>query len=249
MSITIIGAIGFGLYYWLSYYDTILIAWIGAPLFQGFVWGILFGNLTLGMQCGGMIQLVYIASVAVGANMPADRVLAAIVAIPIALKAGMTPEQSLAIAVPFGILGTAMDNARRLINGVWNRKSYKDLEKLNYGQLKLNAYLYPAIVSLPIRAIPVAAIMYLGVGNADKILAWLPNWLSHGMTVVGGLLPAIGMLACTRMIGKKNLLPYFVIGFFAMKIFAMGTLTFAVFGVMIALISVLNMKDEKAENA
>jgi mannose/fructose/N-acetylgalactosamine-specific phosphotransferase system component IID/mannose/fructose/N-acetylgalactosamine-specific phosphotransferase system component IIC len=249
--VSILGAIGFGLYYWLAYYDTVLIAWIGQPMVQGFVWGILFGNVPLGMQCGGMIQLVYIASVAVGANMPADRVLAAIVAIPIALTAGMTPEQSLALAVPFGILGTAMDNARRLINGLWNRKSYRDVEKLNYGALKFNAYFGPALVSLPIRAIPVAAIMYFGVGNADKILGWLPEWLTHGMAVVGGMLPAIGMLACTRMIGKRNLLPYFVIGYFVMKILPMGTLTFAIFALMVALLVILSMssKDDKDQKS
>jgi len=205
---------------------------------QGLVWGLIYGNVKLGMQCGAMIQMVYIAAVAVGANMPADRSLASIVAIPIALTAGLTPEQSLTIAVPFGILGTAMDNARRLINGMWNRKAHRDVDNLNIRALYFDAYIGPALVQMPIRVIPVAAIMYFGIGNADKVLSWVPEWLSHGMTVVGGMLPAIGMLACTRMIGRKNLLPYFIIGYFTMKMSKMGVLTFAVLAAAIAILHV-----------
>jgi D-glucosaminate-specific PTS system IIC component len=151
----------------------------------------------------------------------------------------MTPEQALSIAVPFAILGTAMDNARRLINGMWNRKAHKDVENLNYRALYFDAYIGPALVQLPIRVIPVTAIMYFGVGNADKILAWLPEWLAHGMTVVGGILPAIGMLACIRMIGRRNLLPYAVIGFFVMRLTRIGVLTFAVLAAMIAILHVM----------
>lgn len=235
---SLLGALGFGLYYWLGWYDTVLTFPFASPLFQGLVCGLIFGDVKLGLQCGAMIQMVYIAAVAVGANLPSDSALAGIVAIPIALTAGLTPEQALTIAVPFGILGTAMDNARRLINGMWNRKAHRDVEDLNIRALYFDAYIGPALVQLPIRVIPVTAILYFGVGNADKVLTWIPTWLSDGMAVVGGMLPAIGMLACTRMIGRKNLLPYFVIGYFAMEMSGMGILTFAVLAAMVAILHV-----------
>lgn len=64
------------------------------------------------------IQLVYLGVIATGGNVPADDVLAATIAIPIALQTGMSAEVAVGLAVPFGVLGVFVDQIRRTSNSV-----------------------------------------------------------------------------------------------------------------------------------
>lgn len=234
-------ALFIGILYWLSYLDAEFSWWVGDPLLLGLLFGTMYGNVDQGLQLGAQIMLLYIANVAVGANLPADNILAAMIAIPIALKAGMTTEMAIAIAVPFGIIGTTADNARRLINGMWNRRAFVHADQLNYKGLLVDAVFGPMAVQFPLRVIPVTAIMFLGGAAAPRILDLLPEWVSHGLGVVGGLLPALGFVRCVLMIGRKNLLPYFVFGFFIMLL-GEGKIALLLVGVFGGCLAVLHVQ-------
>jgi mannose/fructose/N-acetylgalactosamine-specific phosphotransferase system component IID len=238
-------ALLFGFWYWLTMYDTILINWIGTPPMVGLICGLLWNNVMLGVTIAMQIELVYIVSVAVGANMPADKTLGAFVAIPIVLSQGLALEVGLALAVPFATLGPVLDNLRRMINGVWNRKAHKDVDNMNIKELYRDAWLYPALVQLPIRIIPLTAILFLGAGSAKTVLAFAPYWLTHGLAVVAGMLPALGMVACIRMIGRPKLMPYFIFGYFAMMVLKLPMILFAIFAGVAAYLSVGNIKSEE----
>ena len=231
-------ALFIGLLYWICYLDCEFNWWFGSEVILGLIFGTMYGNVVQGIQIGGQIMLLYIANVAVGANLPADGILACIISMPIALKFGLTTEMAVAIAVPFGIIGVTTDNTRRLIAGMWNRRAYKHVETLDYKGLTFDAIWGPMLVQLPLRAIPVFAIMLLGGAAAPQILAMLPYWLSHGFQVIGGLLPALGFVRCTLMIGRKNLLPYFLLGYFVMILFKIPLLTIGIFGAMMAVLHI-----------
>lgn len=50
------------------------------------------------------------------------------------------------------------------------------------------------------------------------------------------LLPALGFAVTMTVIGKKNLLPYFLVGFLIMAYSGIGTIGIAILGVCIALL-------------
>ena len=133
----------------------------------------------------------------------------------------------MAFAVPFGLLGSMMDNLRRLINGMWNDRAHKHIDELNWKGLNFDGVIGPILVQFPIRVIPVLGIL-MGLGTfGDAILKVIPEWLMNGFSVVGGMLPGMGLVLCVRLIGRINLLPYFVIGFFLAITTGWGTLTIA----------------------
>lgn len=45
----------------------------------------------------------------------------------------------------------------------------------------------------------------------------VPQWLVHGFSVAGGLLPALGFALTMFVIGKKELFPWFIIGYFLIQ--------------------------------
>ena len=51
-----------------------------------------------------------------------------------------------------------------------------------------------------------------------NMLEILPNWVITGFSVAGGLLPALGFAIIIITIRRKDLLPYFFIGFYQLHI-------------------------------
>lgn len=64
--------------------------------------------------------------------------------------------------------------------------------------------LYPTLARIPITVTPVAVAVYFGAANIDKVLAVIPDWLMNGLTVAGGMLPALGFAIVIKIIGKRN---------------------------------------------
>ena len=206
-------------YYWLCNLD---LGNLGRalmnPTFIGVLFGLIYGDVTTGTILGASINIMYISVAAVGANMPADDSLAACVAIPIALSSGLDPETAVLLAVPFGILGTFMDNLRRMVNGVWNRKALAYAEKLNFKGITICNTLGPWAVQFIIR-VPIVTAIMVGVSTGTAaIMDVIPAWIMNALSVVGGVLPGFGLVLCATFIGRKHLFPFFIAGFFVMKL-------------------------------
>lgn len=224
------------LVYWLVNLDCPLLMMCQAPLFLGGFFGFVYGDLTTGILLGAALETIYLSAVAVGANMPSDQSLAACIAIPIALKTGMDMNTAVALAVPFGILGAFIDNFRRTFNAMWWHRAQKHIDELNWHAITFDAIWGPALVQLVIRFIPVFIIAYLGADAASGLIAMMPEWLNHGLSVVGGMLPALGFTMAISIIGGRELLPFFVIGFFLMTVAHLPLMLMAVFAACFAFI-------------
>ncbi|MCJ0574853.1 PTS sugar transporter subunit IIC, partial [Enterococcus cecorum] len=70
----------------------------------------------------------------------------------------------------------------------------------------------------------------------------IPKWIMNGLTVMGGVLPALGFATTIFIIGKKQYIPLFIIGFFAVKYFELPIMGAAIFGTCIALMMTFGNK-------
>ena len=86
-----------------------------------------------------------------------------------------------------------MDNVRRVVNGYWVHKAEKDIDKLDIRAIEFDATVGPLLVSL-FEIFPVAIITYLGANYTATLVAMIPDWMSAGFVVLGGVLPVIGLL-------------------------------------------------------
>lgn len=226
-----------GLYYWFSRlrFGYTFSGMLSQPLCAALIAGLATGKLSEAMIIGAGIQLVYLGVTSTpGGNVPSDPALASAIAIPIALGVGMNAEAAIALAVPFGVLGVFMDQLRRTINATWVHMADKYAEELNYKGIYRAAFIYPALIGFVLRFPLVFAGNYFGQSIVNTILDVIPNWLMHGFEVMGGILPALGFALTIMVIGKKNLIPYFLIGFVAVVYFGAEVMAVAVIGVCVA---------------
>lgn len=219
----------------------------GSPLFYGLILGLVYGKLTEGLIIGATIQLIYIGIIHTGGNMPADQSLAGIIAIPIALQTDLSTELAVGLAVPFGVLGVFLDQLRRISNSYWISRAEKHAEKLNRRGIFNCAITYPTILLFIITFTPVFIITLVGADTVTFIMDAMPQGIIDGFSVAGGVLPALGFAIILLIIGKRELMPYFFIGFFAVAYLGINTMAAAVFGTCVAAIVLFNSINQKKE--
>lgn len=205
-----------------------------SPILYGLIFGLLYGDVTSGLIIGGTIQMMYLGLIATGGNIPADEALAGIVAIPIALQTGMSVEVAVAVAVPFGVLGVFLDQVRRTTNTFWIHKADEYAKEGNDKGIYHMAVSVPLIVAFFLRFIPVFLITLLGAEPVQNALEIMPEFILNGLTIAGGVLPAMGFALIILTIGKRTIMPYFFLGFFLVGLLNLTTMGAAIFGVIIA---------------
>lgn len=252
MENALIMAIAMGLIYWISrsmlggYFA---LFFIGNAIFVGVVAGIISGNLTQGLILGGGISAVFAGIIALGGNMPTDQTMAATTMIPLALSANLNVDQAIALAVPLGLLGAQLMSLRKIINVRFAHGADKAVEEVDTKKLEKNAILYPALLAFPLLFLPVFLVVLLGQNVMLDLLAFIPEWMLHGLEVAGNVMPAVGFALIMNSIGKPKLIPYTIIGFILVKALGLNNLVAGAILISVAFILVYNKKevDEKLE--
>lgn len=239
MENTLLVAILMGVYYWFCRlrFGYTFSSMLLQPVVIGVFVGLITGQMKDAVVIGGAMQLVYLGVTSTpGGNVPNDPALAGCISIPIGVLSGMTPEVAISLAVPFGVIGAFVDQLRRTTNTIWVHKADKYAEDANLKGIFTCAYIWPSVVGFIIRFPIVFIIDFFGVEFAKKLLEVIPQWLLNSFEIMGGILPALGFAITLQVIGKKALLPFFVLGFFMVKYSSMGIMGVAVFAVSGALL-------------
>ncbi len=219
------------------------------PLVMAPIMGLLFNNMSDALVIGATLQMIYIGSIAPGGNPPADEGLASCVAMPIALATGMTAEIAITIAIPLGVLGVGFENLRKTMNTTFIHMADKYALEGNVKGVQRCATIYPLLAAFPLRFIPVFVALLLGPSAVEGFINSLPTWALNGLSVAGGILPALGFAITIIVIGKKEYLPLFVIGFFAVAYLGLSTIAIAIFGVSAIAFTYMTSTSKKGENS
>ena len=232
-------AIAMGIYYWFARlrFGYTLSSALLQPATIGVFVGLLTGEMVLSMQIGAALQLVYLGVTSTpGGNVPNDPCLAGVIAIPLGVMSNMSPELAVALAVPFGVIGVFVDQLRRTTNAIWVHMADKYAEDANTAGIMRCAFVFLALMGFLIRFPFVFVIDLFGAEWANALIAALPDVLIHSFEVMGGILPALGFALTIMVIGKKELIPFFFLGYFAVAYLQIPVMGMAIFGLIIALV-------------
>lgn len=88
--------------------------------------------------------------------------------------------------------------------------------------------------------------MVAGAPIFDKLIDVIPAWISGGITLATGLLPALGFALLLQLIFSWKMSPYLFIGFVAVAFFGLSNIGVAVIGGILAILA-FNADDGKKE--
>ena len=77
----------------------------------------------------------------------------------------------------------------------------------------------------------------------------IPEWLQTGISISGGVIPALGFAMLAQMIMDKKIAPFFFIGFFAIQYLGLNTTAIAVFTLAYVVLMFFKEKDMKEKLA
>ena len=224
-----------------------------SPLMTGLVVGLIMGEVAQAMIVTAALQMIYMGVFSPGGSMPAEPSIAAAIAVPVALLGDLSPEAAIAVAVPVGLLGSYLYQFRFFINTFLGKYTDKAVEDLNTKAMARSIILYPTVASFLLFVPLVFIALYLGAPLiADVIKALEGTVVIHILEVVGGGLAAIGIATTVCVIGRKDYLVFFFLAYFmsvVLKSLDITMVTYAIFGIIIALIFVQSQKGKQVQPA
>jgi PTS system mannose-specific IIC component len=217
--------------------------WWQEALVSGFVTGLIVGNIPLGLMIGGSLTLLSLGLWTYGGATIPDFQTGAIVGTAIgALGGGFAA--GFAIALPTALLMTQMDVLGRAVTTVFIHGADHYAEEGNERGLSAMHLLGQLPWGLS-RAIPVFLAVWLGAGPINTLVKTAPVWFTHGMTVVGHVLPALGFALLLTMLPLRRFWPFLLVGFVLFAYLKMPIIGIAMLAIAIGFL--INMMQTRAE--
>lgn len=203
------------------------------PLIGGTIVGLILGDVVKGMQIGAAINAVYLGFISTGGTLPSDLIAAGYIGTALAMASGLDgPEALTLLAVPLGLLGGGLWFLRMTVGSFLAHWADVFAERGDTrGVAAVNVWGGQAFLFL-LYALPTFFIVYYGQGIIGDVNQLLPDRFVVALAMVGGMLPAVGIGMLLNYMGRRELIPFFLIGFLLatyldLPLIAIGMLAFA----------------------
>lgn len=204
-------------------------------LIVGTITGLIMGDVTTGLAVGATLQLMGLGIQAYGGASVPDYMTAAIVGTVFAITSGKGVEFGIGLAVPVALLMIQLDIFARFCNVFFQKKIDKNIEENNVKNIKLYHLLGTFSWGLS-RGLPIFLVFSFGDGVIKFVSEVIPEWLTGGLSVAGGMLPAVGIAILLRFLPVKNFITYLIIGFLAVAYLQMPMFGVAILGFALAIL-------------
>ena len=212
------------------------------PIIVSTLTGLILGDVRLGLLAGGLTELTFAGLTPAGGTQPPNPVLAGVMTTDIAYTTGSHPEAAIGLALPFSFLMQYILLFYYSIFSLFMVKADKYAKEADVKAFtRLN--IMPTIIVAVTYGVVVFLSAYVAQDAMRALVSSMPVWLTHGLEVAGGILPAVGFGMLLRVMFKKEYTPYLIIGFlFASFVGFSNLLPVALLGTALALYEFFNPK-------
>lgn len=211
---------------------------VGRPLVAGLLVGLAFGDIKAGVLCGLAVQAVFIANLTTGGATNSEITYAAYGGIGLALATTKDPAVAVTLSILIGqTFGLIFYNSRMAAYSFWNRHAQNAAESNDNRGIILNHIVYPQITTFLLRAVPVFLAIFFGKGLVDWLLSNVPQVVTDIISVLGGVLPALGIAMLMSIVVKeKSHLIFFFAGFVLMAFAGLNMIALVFIAALVAYI-------------
>lgn len=228
-------------------------SWFGStmwnrPIVVAPLVGLALRDLDTGIKLGATLELVFMGAFPVGASNPPDFVSGTIIATAYVIMSGQSISSAVVLAVPIATLVLLIDNLQMtfLLTGA-SHLADKEAKRGNIQGVE-RIQLIAGVGNKVLLALIVALGFYLGVPFIEKVLSYVPDFITHGLDIAAGIIPAIGFAMLARMMVTKKMIPFLLLGFLFAAYLKISVVGIALFGIVIVLLY-MNMSDGQTKEA
>lgn len=216
---------------------------LNRPIVIGPLVGLFLGDIQTGVIIGASLEAVFMGVVNIGGASAAEPGIATAVGTAFAIMLGKGSEVALTLALPIGILGLQIKTVLYIfIVGMFAKRfdqlasegKERQIVVLHYGLWAINWALYSLVAFLGI---------LFGSNAVSALLEAIPDVVMNGLTVCGGLLPAVGMAMLMKMLWDQKICMFYFLGFVLAAYLELPLIALAVLGVIVAI--AIGMNDYK----
>lgn len=224
-------------------------ALIQRPIVIGPLVGLALGDLQAGLVMGATLELAFIGAVSIGSYIPPDMLSGTVLGVAFAIKAGSGPEAALTLGMPIASLMLAL---RTIIGSpllvALGHLADKHVADGKYNMFTFDVLVIPFFIEM-ITSCVVPIAYYFGSDAVTNALGGIPEFITTGIEIATGMLPALGFAMLAQMIMNKKVAPFFFMGYFLLAYFSNSGLTttgIAIFSIIIAAIGFF--KQDEVQN-
>lgn len=215
------------------------------PLVACSLIGLVTGNLDAGVMLGGTLQMMALGWANIGAAVAPDAALASVasaIIMVISVKGSTdlayikkTIDLAITTAVPLSVAGLFLTMIVRTLAVPIVHMMDSAAEHGRFRTIEALQILAICMQGLRI-AIPAAFLLFIPSESMQAALKSMPEWLTVGMGIGGGMVVAVGYAMVINMMANKEVWPFFVIGFVVAAISQLTLIALGALGIALALI-------------
>lgn len=223
---------------------------IRRPIVMSMLVGLALGDLRTGIIMGASLEVIFLGISGIGGAMPSDSMTGSIFGTAFAILNHQGVEVALSLAVPISLLAVFINQLVIFIRGLLltffekyaEEDKTKSIERLQYLSIIGGPLVYALIGFLGI---------YLGSGSISTLVHSIPQVIMNGLTVLGQMLPALGIALLLNMIYEKGNMIYLLLGFLLSCYLKLPIIAVALIGIILAIIlssidkNILDVKNMK----
>ena len=208
---------------------------LGRPLVLGPLVGWVLGDIHQGAAIGATLELIFMGNIKVGAAIPPDVITGGVLGTAFAIQSGKGPAVALALAIPISLLAEMVLSGLFVFRSIFNKRFMQYAEAGDYIKIQrlhiLSGLLKPVLMGLI-----TWLSLQLGSDVIKSFLDTIPSWVNEGLQLAGNMLPALGFALLMNLMFKKNVAPYFFLGFILAAYMKLPVIAIGGLGVIIALL-------------
>lgn len=235
VEITLLQAILIGLWTAFCYSGMLWGIFTNRAIVLSFGVGAILGDMQTALQCGAIAELAFMGfGVGAGGTVPPNPIGPGIIGTLMAITMeGVTPESALSLSIPFAVAIQFLQTAIYTLRAGAPESAANALKEKNFGKFRFHANL-----TIWMFAFVGFLLGFLGAYSMETLsllVTMIPEWLLNGLTVAGGMLPAIGFAMIMSVMLKKELIPFAILGYVLAAYFGMPVIGIALVGSIFAI--------------
>ncbi len=213
VNISVIQAILIGLWTAFCYSGMLFGIFTNRCLVLSFGVGVILGDLPTALSVGAISELAFMGfGVGAGGTVPPNPIGPGIIGTLMAITMpNVTPETALSLSIPFAVAIQFLQTAIYTVRAGGPQGAINALKRQDFAGFRLQANL--TVVLFAVVGFLLGFTGSVAMEWLSYVVGLIPEWLLKGLSVAGGMLPAIGFAMIMSVMLKKELIPFAIMGY------------------------------------